>query len=64
MLLLLGGRFGKMGRGREVEVIRTLTVCLVLGCGDIPQAMELLGSHVLRRGYVSLFLLMVVELCA
>ena len=50
--------------GREVEVIRNLTVCLVLECRDIPQAMEPLGSHVLRRGYVSLFLLMVAELCA
>ena len=29
-----------MGGGREEEVIRTVTVCLVLGCRDIPQAME------------------------
>ena len=53
-----------LGGGREVEVIRTLKVYLVLGCRDIPQVMEPLGSHVLRRGYVSLFLLMVAELRA
>ena len=53
-----------MGGGREVKVIRTLAVCLVLGCRGISQVMEPLDSHVVRRGYVSLFSLMVAELCA
>ena len=45
-----------MGGGREGEVIRTLMVCSVLGCRGIPQAMEVLGSHGLGRGYVSPYL--------
>ena len=33
---MLGWKFGKMGGVREGEVIRTLTVCSVLGCRGIP----------------------------
>ena len=50
--------------GRELEVIRTLTVCFILGSRGIPQAMEPLSSHVVRRGYQSLFLFLVAELYA
>ena len=39
-----------MGGGCEGEVIRTLTVCSVLGCRGIPQTIEALDSHGLRRG--------------
>ena len=52
------------GGGRELEVIRTLTVCFILGSHGIPRAMEPLSSHVVRRGYESLFLFLVAELYA
>ena len=61
---MLGGRFGKMAGGRELEVIRTLTVCFILGSHGILRSMEPLSSHLVRRGYKSLFLFLVAELYA